>query len=335
MADNNEQNKNRNKEEINQAVDSAQNASGSSQDRGKKIKAKVLFDTDEHSAKHSATSKRKKREIIKSDEKPVSIAKRLTDFLVPILALFIFALLVIFVYVPFGKEIVDVRKDTKEVSEDVEFCENKSQELSDIDISDIDAKLATATSVVRDDMEVAELAKNVERMAKQHGLRSTSVELSDIDASLDEEDDTGKATRNVPNYADSISGPFAFYGEFSQITGFLETLRNDSPTILALDTISLSKYRSSEDQETDDDLEGKWRLEFVISGYTTDPADSAELYDTINTEVDEEILFEFQDRAEGLRSSEVDNEESSDENELETDQDSDSDENSDDSSTDN
>ncbi|MBN2100338.1 hypothetical protein JW710_00370 [Candidatus Dojkabacteria bacterium] len=233
---------------------------------------------------------KKKREIIKSEEPEENLSKKLGQYLVPIMGVIVFMLLLMFVYIPYGSEALKTRQESLSILDEAARNNDKAAVLQGINLEELDENLSIVSRVVLDEMDVSELASEVERIAISNNLKSKELSLSDIMGGRGMEfvsDET-----SVPSFAESISGPFSFYGEFDDVVRFLEELREESPTTLFYDAVNLTIY--SVDEETSKVL---WSVDINIYGYTTQPVTKANISDPIKTGFDSDLFDEIKERA--------------------------------------
>ncbi|MBN1618696.1 hypothetical protein JW887_05160 [Candidatus Dojkabacteria bacterium] len=223
------------------------------------------------------TSKPKRREIIRSDKKKEGLTKKLGDYLVPILVFIVFMLIVIFVYVPFSQDIIDTRKEIEGIQQKIDQNNDKINALNAVDLTELNSKMNLVNKVVRDEYDVSALAEDVETIAIENNLRSSELSISDY--IMDETDtEAVDLTTGMPGYANSITGPYAYYGLLDDVTNFLKDLRENSPTILTIGYVEMQRYSSSPQEQAISSQE-YWSVEIIISGYTTAPVMDAEIYD--------------------------------------------------------
>lgn len=238
---------------------------------------------------------RKEREIIKSREKETSMSKRFSSLIVPFAAVGVLALIIVFVFIPFSTEIAETRDNTQQLLNDIERNEKKIATLSSINLTELEEELIVSATVVRDTMDVSELAIEVERIAEKHNLETRSVSATNMSDLVVESSVVD--TDWVPSYADVISGPFSYAGEFHDVTSFLEEIRNKSKTILSLGVISMM-HRGEVGEEADEQEGGDvWTISLVISGYTAEPVQSVNVADPVRVDVNQDALDQMYDRA--------------------------------------
>ncbi len=242
---------------------------------------------------------KKKRTIIKaSDDQKESIAKKLNDYIVPLIALFVFVLIIIFVYVPFTNEMLQTREESKLLAEEIERNEKKVADLKSVETSSLVDTLNTVNLVVRDEMNVAELAEQVEDLAFEYNMHPMELTMSDAMAAYAVDPDLIDSQIEIPEHANTISGPFAFYGKFADIVKFIGALRSESPTILSLGAVTVSRYDppATGAETVDSNL---WSVELMIIGYLSPEVTDVNVSDPVNIAVDLELLAELENRASG------------------------------------
>ncbi|MDD3661807.1 MAG: hypothetical protein PHG63_01960, partial [Candidatus Dojkabacteria bacterium] len=185
----------------------------------------------------------------------------------------------------------ETREQTKALREQLAVLEAKRDTLEEIDLSDLEDRLVTVSSVVKDDMDVAELAIEVENMAVSHNLDPLTQNMSNQQDLVSQQSEV--ETGWVPSYAKAISGPFGFSGAFTDVMAFLSELRQESKTIMTLGSLSLSRVQA------EGVLTDKWNISLVISGYTSPPATTVRVEDRINTNLDDVLFDEVYRRTTG------------------------------------
>ncbi len=250
---------------------------------------------------------KKSRELIKGNEKS-NLSQTINNLVVPILAFIVFILIVIFVYLPFGREIKTTMDETKGIKDQIAIDEQKVATLRGIDIETLDNNLRQVSKVVRSEMNVSDLASQVESLALRHALKQTEVNLSNGLNLAEATADTPGATSWIPSYSSTISGPFSFTGKFTDITAFLADLRTESPTILSLTNIEVSKSISAEGENSED----KWNVDLYITGFISTSVSSVGINDPVNTFIDEELLNDLLARAEDEQTTQQSSQQSSD-----------------------
>lgn len=274
-------------------------------------------------------SRKRSRNIIKAEKKDEDLGKKVTRYLIPLVALLAFTLIVIFVYVPNGRATFETIDNIKAVSEEYNWTANKVATLKGVDISTLDDRISTVSNVVRDKMDVAELASEVEKIALENNLRPSDLSMTDTAAALEAlPQDRQGGEEWVPVYSDSISGPFSFMGEFDNVVSFLDDLRNSSPTVLFIDAVSISrvgKNESSESEESSGVI--YWNVDIMIYGYTSEVVTESDIKDTVDIGFDEDLYDEIVSRireSEDSADDNTDDEEVTDEGtEIDTDTDTD------------
>lgn len=242
--------------------------------------------------------KKKRRKIIRAEEEE-SVAKKFGRYFIPLLSILVFILLVMFVYIPFGTEAFDRKDETDLLLEEIEWNEGKISVLESINVNELDGTISDVSEFVRDEMDVAKLAAEVEEIALFNNLDPKDLTFSDMGES--EKIQVSQIVKGewAPGFSSSINGPFAFYGEFLDVVHFIDELRNESPTILYIDLINVSRYQITEpEDETEDEDEDKelWSVDIMIYSYTSLPVSTANIKDSVTVEVDQDILDRIRER---------------------------------------
>ncbi len=233
-----------------------------------------------------ASSIKKGREIIKVEEKDIKLTTRLADLIVPFASLGVLVLIIVFVFIPFGTEILETRDQTRALADETRRNEAKAATVRSIDVSALDRTLKSVSQVVKDSMDVSELAIEVETLALDNNLSPRKQSVSDTE---DVVSSSSKASNGewVPSYTSAISGPFSYMGSFDDVTSFLNDLRNNSRTIMSLGAVSLtSRYDEDLDKEV-------WNVDLLISGYTAEPVQTVSIAEPISATVDETAVQEI------------------------------------------
>jgi hypothetical protein len=246
--------------------------------------------------------KKRTRDLIRTEEDESSLTDKLSDYLVPLIGVMVFGLLIAFVYVPFGTEAMDTRDEIKTLDKQIDWYDNKISTLNSINLNQLNNDINTVEKVVRDEMDVSEMAAQVEEIALYNNLSPSELSFTNknVQATFKTDSRSERDLAWIPDYTDSISGPFAFYGEFDDITSFLNDLRNESPTALFIDAVNVSKYRSAQKQEeaveaVEDQL---WSVEINIFGYTCPPAKSVKIKDPLEIGGYDDAMKEINERIE-------------------------------------
>lgn len=233
---------------------------------------------------------KKRREIIRADEKKVPLTKKLGQYIVPLIALGVFIMIVVLVYIPFGTEAMESLDEVNRLQEDIDQNGSKVKTLEGIDITKLEDDLSVMSFVVKDEMDVAALASDVEQIALDNNLNPKELSLTDVPSAQ------GGLSKGegLPSFTGTINGPFSFYGSFSDITKFLGELRDNSPTILFWDYVDVSRYHGK------DEGSGKelWSVDIDIYGFTSPPVSEARVIDPVRTTVNQEIWEEIYSRYE-------------------------------------
>jgi hypothetical protein len=238
---------------------------------------------------------KKEREIIKAREVDTNLSKRLGVLAMPFMFIAILVLIVVFIFIPYATEIAETRDNTRALMKDIKRNEEKIDILTNIDLAELEQRLEVTSTVVRDSMDVTEMAIEVERLALKHNLEPRRQSTSNLEDVVMEA--TTIDVNWVPSYADVISGPFNYQGSFTDVTAFLKDLRKNSKTILSLGQIRMSRVSRDEEgnyEISDDDY---WGVNLLVSGYTAEPVTTAVVADPVRTEVDMVILEQIYSRA--------------------------------------
>lgn len=226
-------------------------------------------------------------QIIKSDPlQKESLSTRLKSWLVPIASVIVLGLMGMFIFIPSGTEALDALDEVRSTNEQIERNEEKIEKLNSINLSEINSMLQTVTFVIKDDLEVAELAGDVEAIARENNLETKNVQFSS----------TSSAPTDIPAFVSVISGPFSYEGNFNNIANFLEELRTVSPTVLAIRSVSLTRRGAVEETGTQEDP--LWSVNLEIDGFIASKIDSVSVNEVVRVNINEELIKEIEDRAE-------------------------------------
>lgn len=234
---------------------------------------------------------KRSRDIISSDKRDESKIKAFGDYVVPIIMLMVFALLIIFVYVPYGSQIFSTMNDIDALQIEIDRNNGKIEALNGIDQRQLESNLSQVSKVIRDDMDVSEIARQVEEIALSNNLVPRELQMSNMISGGTLVVESGEW---IPDYARTISGPFSFYGSFAEVTSFLREIRSESNTLLALRMVSVSRYRGDL-ESIGDTRQGRsdvqlWSVEIFIDGFVTPSVTQTTIASPIIVNFDEELL---------------------------------------------
>jgi hypothetical protein len=176
--------------------------------------------------------------------------------------------------------------EIRTTNQQIERNNQKIEALNSINLSQVNSLLQTADRVIKNSLEVAELAGDVEAIARDNNLTTQNVQFSS----------TSGVTTDIPGFVDVISGPFSYIGEFRDITNFLADLRTKSPTVLAIRSVAVNNESKSGDVGTDE--EPLWSIDIVIDGFIAPKIETVSISDTVVTTVDEDLMEEIEQRIE-------------------------------------
>lgn len=244
--------------------------------------------------KRTETVKRQ-REIIHAREEDTKLSARLGELVVPFIVLGILALILSFVLIPSATQIVENRKQAAQLQEQIEKKQAKVSTLEKISIENLERDLLTVSKVIRDDMNVAELANEIDYLAISNHLTPQSEEAANqggaaLPASKEEID-------WKPENADSITGPFSFSGRFEDICSFISDLRLRSSTILSLGAVNVGLKSSPNEANAEKDSSDVWMVSLSVKGYTVRPRTGVTIDDPVVVVVKEGVMEEIEKRA--------------------------------------
>lgn len=288
MSDNTEINKVE-QSDVMKPVSTVEDAGSKIQDDGKKVDTGtkgVEFKKAVEKKTVGGDERLDSSQIIKTD--PIhkeSLVKKLRSWVVPIVSILILGVITVFVFIPSGTEAIDTLDEIRSINTQIEKNEEKIEDLESINLSQVKSWLTTVTSVIKDDLEVAELAGEVELIARDNDLETKNVQFSR----------STSPPSDIPGFVEVITGPFSYEGYFTDISNFLEDLRNESSTVLAIRSVSLTKRSST--GETGTEEEPLWGIDLEIDGFIASQIDSVSLQDPVRVNINEELLNEIEERA--------------------------------------
>lgn len=242
--------------------------------------------------------KQRTRDLIRTkDVSSGDMLKKVGDYLVPIMGIMVFGLLIAFVYVPFGTEALDKNREVQALQEEIDWTDEKISTLKGVNLDELNSKIDTVEQVVRDEMDVSDMAAQVEEIAVYNNLKPKELTFSNKEISTSVVRSDRVSASWAPEFAESISGPFAFYGEFDDIVSFLNELRNISPTVLFIDAVNISEYAIKD--EEGNVVEGNlWSVDINIFGYTSPPVESVAIKDPVEVGGFDELMKAIEKRIE-------------------------------------
>jgi hypothetical protein len=242
--------------------------------------------------------KQRTRNLIRTkDATSGDVLKKIGDYLVPIMGIMVFGLLIAFVYVPFGTDALDKNREVQALQEEIDWTGEKISTLKSINLDELNSKNDTVEEVVRDEMDVSDMAAQVEEIAIYNNLKPKELTFSNKEVSTSVVRSDRVSASWAPEFAESISGPFAFYGEFDDIVSFLNELRNISPTVLFIDAVNISEYaiKDEEGNVVEGDL---WSVDINIFGYTCPLVESVAIKDPVEVGGYDELMKDIEKRIE-------------------------------------
>jgi TRAP-type uncharacterized transport system fused permease subunit len=223
-------------------------------------------------------------QIIKSKpEEKRSFLEVLNSWILPIVSLIVLAVVSVLVLIPSANDTMATLDEIRSNEDVLDKYESKIETLKSISISEVNSSLQLASQVIKDNLEVAELASDVEALARNSDLETKSVSFSTSTSS----------TLDIPGFVGIISGPFTYSGTFSNISSFISDLSTQSPTIVAIREVSMSKSSLSGTEE-----ESTWSANFMVDAFTTSKVENVTLDDPVSSSIDEELLEEIVERIE-------------------------------------
>lgn len=245
--------------------------------------------------KKKSEAVKRQREIIHAREEETKFSARIGELIVPLIVLGVLALIVSFVLIPSATQIVENRKQSAQLQEQLDRKKAKVSVLNTLSIEDLERDLRTVSKVIKDDMNVAELASEIDFLAISNNLTPQSEEAANQGGALlpsSEEEIDWK-----PENADSITGPFTFSGRFQDICSFISDLRLRSSTILSLGAVNISVKQIFEGNNFEASSSGEWIVSLSVKGYTVSPRATASIDDQVSVFVQEGVMEEIEERA--------------------------------------
>ncbi len=245
---------------------------------------------------------KRQREIIHAREEDTKLSSRLGDLILPLVILGVIALIISFILIPFSTQIVENRKQSAKLMDEIKVKREKVKTLKSIRVEELERNLRTVTKVIGDDKNVSALANEIDYLAIENNLVPESEEITNrividkLSQSLESEDLDWK-----PERSDSLVGPFSFYGSFEDISNFINDLRLRSATILSLGEVYVSQRRVdlSETNVTpsENGAESAWSIAISVKGFTVKPVTRVGIDDTVIIKLNENIMKEISERA--------------------------------------
>jgi len=218
----------------------------------------------------------------KQEEQSEDIKQRLSfsEMLIPIIALVMFVILIIFVYIPQVKA-ASVYKNKIAILKDEEARLNTN--ISQVEKLNEDSNLVMqnlniAQIVISDELAVSDFSFKITDLALEMGLTLQSLSSSDV----------AYANNNdlifVTGVVKGITGPMRYEGSFEDIVDFLEHIKLESPYLIDTSEIRLRKFPEELD---------KWSLDLALTGYymvdsddiNSDPLLPIKLYTSLDVEL--------------------------------------------------
>jgi hypothetical protein len=239
---------------------------------------------------------KRQREIIHSRETEVKMSTRLGELVIPFIVLGILALITSFFLIPSIAEIIENQRQISTLRAEIKEKQAKVEVLQSINVEDLETKLSMVTKVVRDDMNVSELAGEIDALALVNNLSPSGESVANATGLVGKPSDESEPAFDwKPQYADTLNGPFSFSGTFTDICNFINDLRLRSSTILSLGEVTVAR------RSVVTDVAGQavetWYVNLSVKGYTVAPQTDASVDDPVVTELDEDVLGEISDRA--------------------------------------
>ncbi len=241
---------------------------------------------------------RRSRNLIRAEKTDASLVKTVSDYIIPILVLIIFALIIAFVYVPFGTEILKVKESADKLRDQISKDEAKIATLKRINLSELDGNIETVSKFIKNEMDVSALAKEVETIASSNGLTIVNASMSNT-ASIKSATSDTSIRPDLPQYAGLISGPFSFEGTFEQIMNFIKALRTQSSTLLSFRVVDITKGSNTASEKTTAQLRQDWSISIYIDGYITPAITKVGINDPVNLNINQTLLNQIKDKVNG------------------------------------
>jgi hypothetical protein len=187
------------------------------------------------------------------------------DLLIPLMGLFIFLLLTIFVYVPMlftgDNSYLELRSQIDEIDLNAQALNAKLAAIEPISANSakLNSDLRVVTTIIPPTLDVSDFTYYVDQLAKDSLLDFREISSGDITVS------SGNSNDAVSNNVSGVSGPIVYEGRYKNIVEFLDILQEQSPYIVESSTIFMREIKV--DPDSSDAANNFWRIELNITGY--------------------------------------------------------------------
>lgn len=195
------------------------------------------------------------RTIEKIEKKGKKKELKITDLVIPILGLIIFAILTIFVYIPSVTQAIALREELSELNQDITNMNSLSEKLAGESVVSYENDYSKLNVILPEKLEVAEFAFYVDNLAIKQDLVLDEIRASNTLSQTSTEEDAFAGVK--------VSGPVKYSGRYDDLIEFLDQLQSTSPYLISIENLKLEKSTDTSDNA--------WALEMSISAIYNGP----------------------------------------------------------------
>ncbi len=177
---------------------------------------------------------------------------KISDFIIPIIAVVIFIILIFTVLAPMIGNIEEMLLETEEVRRKQERLEKNVSEVRGLDYMLLQNALGDASKVLPRSLEVAQYAYYVDSLAEEKGLEFRGIKAEDVRLTR---------LRDIKDIQ-GVDAPLEYRGSFEDVVDFFDELQSYAPYIISMGDIDFRKTQ---------DVEDEWRFEITVTGYYSTP----------------------------------------------------------------
>jgi Tfp pilus assembly protein PilO len=191
----------------------------------------------------------KSRDYNKLNNKAKKKELKLTDLIIPIIGVIIFALLSIFVYIPSITQAIALREELSEIKSDIDNLTALNEKLSQESISTYEEDFEKLNIILPEKLEVAEFAYYVDKLAIEKKLQLNELRASNTLSEASTEENAFEGVK--------VSGPVKYSGKYEDLIDFLDKLQSTSPYLTTIENLKLEKSTG--------EIGDNWSIEMSIS----------------------------------------------------------------------
>ena len=191
-------------------------------------------------------NKKIKKEIEGLSERSKKSKLKLSDLLVPGIAIVALIILSVFVFVPMINQSTEFRRELQEVNEKLDTLDSLENKLNGMDDTQLLEDLVVSKDVIPKVLKVSDFVFYIDNLAQRKGLRTKEISAGDVSV--------GGSTTDIRGSL-GVSGPLSYTGSYDSILEFLDEIQGYSPYLVTLKNISLKGGEST------------WTVDFDLSGY--------------------------------------------------------------------